>query len=138
MQAIFARRQLEHGDNLSQRTFRLRQVTQLRNFGVGTGADIDDCFALFSGAKAEPSTPALPGAENGTCDMLGSKDTPLSMRTVRLYSIGVFMLLLALTCPSKAGAAALADVTLFALCRSLSLRLTLSLINFVGEPQPRG
>jgi hypothetical protein len=33
-QAIFARRQLEHGDSLSQRTLRLRQTTQLRSFGV--------------------------------------------------------------------------------------------------------
>jgi hypothetical protein len=64
---------LEHGDNLSQRTFRLRQVTQLRSFGVVTGADMDDCFALFSGAKAEPSAPTLPGAENIACDMLWLK-----------------------------------------------------------------
>jgi len=75
---------------------------------VGTGAAMDDCFALFSGAKTEPSAPTLPGAENVTCDMLGSKDTPLSMRTVRLYSISEFMRLLALICPSKVDAAALA------------------------------
>jgi hypothetical protein len=83
---------------------------------------MDDCFALFSGTKAEPSTPALPEAANGTCDMLGLNDTPLSLQTVRLHSIGVFMLLLAPTCPSKVGAAALADVTLSALCRSLLYR----------------
>jgi hypothetical protein len=126
---------LEHGDNLSQRTFRLRQVTQLRSFGVGTGADVDDCFALFSGAKAEPSAPAVLGAENVTCDMFGSKDTPISMRTVRLYSIGEFMRLLVLICPSKVDAAALATL-LSALCRSSPLRLSLTI--FVGEPQPRG
>jgi hypothetical protein len=123
--AIFARRQLEHGDNLSQRTFRLRQVTQLRSFGVGAGADMDDCFALFSGAKAEPSAPTLPGAENVTCDMLGSKNTPISMRTVRLYSIGEFMHLLVLIRPSKVDAAALATL-LSALCRSSPSRLSLT------------
>lgn len=34
-QAIFARRQLEHGDCLSHRTLRVRHTMQLRLFGLG-------------------------------------------------------------------------------------------------------
>ncbi len=71
-QAIFARRQFEHGDCLSQRTLRLRHVTQLRSFGVGFGVGFgpeDGVFvevgelALFSASKAETVT-------SGRCDML--------------------------------------------------------------------
>lgn len=62
MQAIFARRQLEHGDNLSQRTFLHRQTTQLRNFGAGSevdarGDELRD-VAFFS------------DAELNTCDII--------------------------------------------------------------------
>jgi hypothetical protein len=64
-QAIFARRQLEHGDCLSQRTLRLRHTTQLRNFGAGAGAD--DGF--LSEPEAEAATDAVTAA---TCDMLQS------------------------------------------------------------------
>ena len=31
---MFARRQFEHGDNLSQRTFRVRHTTQLRSSNI--------------------------------------------------------------------------------------------------------
>lgn len=69
-QAIFALRQLEHGDCLSQRTLRLRHTTQLRNFDDGAGADNRvpaDAgeVAFFSELEAEAPTPvpapAVPG-----------------------------------------------------------------------------
>jgi hypothetical protein len=68
-QAIFARRQFEHGDRLSQRTLRLRHTMQLRNLGGGAGGDdgvLADAgeFAFFSEPKADASldaaTPAGP------------------------------------------------------------------------------
>jgi hypothetical protein len=85
--AIFARRQLEHGDNLSQRTFRERHTTQLRGFGADEFdlelelellilvADMGE-LAFFS--EGEAKAPALTGgvgAENVTggtchCDMV--------------------------------------------------------------------
>lgn len=45
---IFARRQFEHGDSLSQRTFRERQTTQLRRFGAvaGAGANVEEIEEL--------------------------------------------------------------------------------------------
>lgn len=65
-QAILARRQLEHGEALSQRTFRRRQMRQLRSLGLGAETDADaDAGALvtvaptdvacFSDTEAEPS-----------------------------------------------------------------------------------
>jgi hypothetical protein len=80
-QAMFAWRQLEHGDCLSQRTLRLRHTTQLRNFSAGAGADDRvladaDEVAFFSELKAEAPPSALPGGvatdtvAAGTCDML--------------------------------------------------------------------
>lgn len=65
---MFARRQLEQGDCLSQRTFRLRHTTQLRGFVVRPVPDVnagDPPFtpgdlALFSAVEAEaPATVAL-------------------------------------------------------------------------------
>lgn len=92
--AILARRQVEHGDNLSQRTFRLRQTTQLRSFGAGAGVDAEAAtgtgsdagigtdpepvdLALFSEAEGESAGPGLPDAENvagGICDMLWTRE----------------------------------------------------------------
>jgi hypothetical protein len=62
IQAILARRQLEQGDRLSQRTFRLLQVTQLRSFAVGAAE-----------GAVEPAWISAPVSENvakGACDML--------------------------------------------------------------------
>jgi hypothetical protein len=61
---MFARRQLEHGDRLSQRTLRVRQTTQLRDCKAVGLADDDPLsetgeLALFSGADAEPSIETL-------------------------------------------------------------------------------
>ena len=75
-QATFARLQLEHGDCLSQRTLRLRHMTQLRNFEASVGvvdgvlADASE-LALFSEPKA--LAPALEAADPviaNICDML--------------------------------------------------------------------
>ena len=55
IQAMFARRQLEHGDCLSQRTLRERHTTQLRKFGFG---------AAFGGAGLEAET----AGDAGTCN----------------------------------------------------------------------
>lgn len=71
MQAILARRQLEHGDRLSQRTFRVRHTTQLR--GCANEGDV----AFFSEGEAEEA-PVLAGGvavtaeivTGGTCDMM--------------------------------------------------------------------
>ena len=59
---MFARRQLEHGEFLSQRTFRFLQITQLRGFGAdpdavaGAGASVGpEEVALFSASAAEGS-----------------------------------------------------------------------------------
>ena len=40
---MFARRQVEHGDFLSQRTFRVLQTTQLRTFCVDEDTGADAC-----------------------------------------------------------------------------------------------
>jgi hypothetical protein len=67
-QAMFARRQLEHaGDCLSQRTFRLRHTTQLRDFDpLDAGARADDgVLALFSEPEAETCMDVF---AVGTCD----------------------------------------------------------------------
>ena len=93
--AIFARRQLEHGDALSHLTLRVRHVTQLRSFGAGAPGDADadadivlpgDApeVAFFSEAEAEAGTPfppKVPGVAAeiitaGTCDIAGSDDEP--------------------------------------------------------------
>ena len=67
MQAILARRQLEHGESLSHLTFRDRHVTQLRRFGGGAdpGAarsaapgDVGLAVAIFSDAEADAEGPA--------------------------------------------------------------------------------
>lgn len=83
-QAIFARRHLEHGDCLSQRTLRVRHAMQLRNFGAGACADevLADAaeVAFFSEPKAEAPALALSGEVAtdpviaSTCDMLQSDD----------------------------------------------------------------
>lgn len=76
VQAIFARRQLEHGDCLSQRTLRLRQTMQLRDFD--TGADdgvLTDELAFFSEFEVEGLAPAFSGgvaADAITADILQS------------------------------------------------------------------
>lgn len=83
-QAILARRQLEHGDTLSQRTLRRRQTAQLRNFGVGAerdaaagagaaaGAAVDD-VAFFSEGDAEPLGPAS-GSPRGDWKLMAKFD----------------------------------------------------------------
>jgi hypothetical protein len=70
MQAIFARRQLEHGDSLSQRTFRVRHTTQLRSFGADEllRPDAGD-VAFFSETEEAPALEIVTG---GTCDMVES------------------------------------------------------------------
>ncbi|KAF3390312.1 hypothetical protein F1880_009099 [Penicillium rolfsii] len=45
---MFARRQFEQGDCLSQRTFRVRHTTQLRGFGVRPAPDVDADGASFA------------------------------------------------------------------------------------------
>jgi hypothetical protein len=84
-QAIFARRQLEHGDSLSQRTFRERHLTQLRSFGAGAGAGADELLppdagdvAFFSEAKAEAQAEA-PALTGGTCAMVASDNRHCSL-----------------------------------------------------------
>jgi hypothetical protein len=89
--AIFARRQLEHGDALSHLTLRVRHVTQLRSFGAGAPVDADanmvlpgdaPAVALFSEAEAEAGTPCPPKVPGvaaeivtaGTCDIAESGD----------------------------------------------------------------
>ncbi len=81
-QATFARLQLEHGDCLSQRTLRLRHMTQLRNLEASAGADdgVLAEVAFFSEPKAEAAALAFPGevptdpVTASTCDMLQSDD----------------------------------------------------------------
>lgn len=46
MQAIFARRQFEHGDCLSHRTLRFRHTTQLRNLGGAAEVEWDPLDAV--------------------------------------------------------------------------------------------
>ena len=54
-QSMLARRQLEHGDNLSQRTLRLRQTTQLRSFDGGAGEAADgEAEDLACSSEVEP------------------------------------------------------------------------------------
>ena len=89
-----ARRQFEHGDVLSQRTLRVRHVTQLRGLACAAApvapplrgekdptlaVAVALALALFSGEAADP--PKSPGGvedvnsvSDGTCDMVGSSD----------------------------------------------------------------
>ena len=71
-QVIFARRQFEHGDCLSQRTLRLRHTIQLRNFGAH--AVVDDGVLVDTGEVAffsELAPEAVTGAVAAVvCDML--------------------------------------------------------------------
>ena len=71
-----------HGASLSQRTFRLRQTTQLRSLGVrsdldaGGGGDDAD-IALFSDTKAEFVALVVSDAGTlpvGPCDVPRSND----------------------------------------------------------------
>ena len=102
-QAIFARQHLEQGDCLSQRTLRVRQAIQLRNFDACAGADdgvLADAaeVAFFSGPEGE--APALALALSGevatnpvsasTCDMLQSVMCSI------VLADSVYLLLLAL------------------------------------------
>ena len=87
-QSMFARRQLEHGDCLSQRTFRVRQTTQLRSFGPGVDVDAVEWLltdegdvAFFSEGETEESPPVAPEdpvaadiLTDGICDMIQSKE----------------------------------------------------------------
>jgi len=69
---MFARRQVEHGDCLSQRTLRLRHTTQLRSFGADAAGVVADAgeVAFFS----EPGLDAaMATVTAGTCDMLQSQ-----------------------------------------------------------------
>ena len=79
MHVIFARRQLEQGDNLSQRTFRVRHTTQLRSFGEGAGGGTDKLLladardvAVFSEGEAE--APILGRGIVGECVTRGACD----------------------------------------------------------------
>lgn len=78
IQAMFARRQFEHGDCLSHRTLRARHTTQERNFGaevlvgavdgfIGDASDI----ASFSGLEARSCPESLTAA---SCDMSQSEE----------------------------------------------------------------
>ena len=67
MQAILARRQLEHGESLSHLTFRDRHVTQLRRFGAGAdpeaaGSAVPEvvglAVAIFPEAETDAEGPA--------------------------------------------------------------------------------
>lgn len=80
---MFARRQLEQGDSLSQRTFRVRHTAQLRSFVAGADAGVDKLLpadagdvAFFSDAEAEAPTlaggVASKNVTDGTCDMMES------------------------------------------------------------------
>ena len=84
-QAKFARRHLEHGDCLSQRTLRVRHRRQLRNLGASAGAGdglLADAgeVAFFSEPKAEAPAIAPSGevatdpVTASTCDILHSID----------------------------------------------------------------
>lgn len=64
-QAMLARRQLEHGDCLSQRTLRLRHTTQLRGFLAETEAVAAETGVLASFSDAETEAP--PGAGASGC-----------------------------------------------------------------------
>ena len=78
-QAMLARRQVEHGDCLSQRTFRLRQTMQLRNFGARGGpedrvvADVDE-LAFFSEVEADVPTLAGMVTDAVTAGIFGMLD----------------------------------------------------------------
>lgn len=84
-QAIFARRHLEHGDSLSQRTFRVLHAIQLRSC-----ADEGDVIFFPEGEAKE--APALAGGAGvaaeivtgGTCDMMdGNRRTDSVLRVLR-------------------------------------------------------
>lgn len=72
---MLARRQLEHGETLSQRTFRRRQVVQLRDFGLSAEMDAVGAgraavnVAFFS--EAEPLT-APSGFPLGDLELMGA------------------------------------------------------------------
>ena len=68
---MFARRQLEHGLDLSHRTLRLRHTIQLRNFGADEPvlADVGE-VAFFSELETEAATDAVAAA---ICDMIQSE-----------------------------------------------------------------
>lgn len=68
-QAIFARRQFEHGDCLSQRTLRLRHTMQLRNFDDDELLADTAEVAFFSEFESEAPAGTVTAA---TCDMLQS------------------------------------------------------------------
>ena len=95
-QARFALRQVEHGDSLSQRTFRVRHTTQLRSFGAGAGVDagtgagadkllVPDAGDVAYFSEAEAKVPALAGSvaaeivTGGTCDMVESDNRHCSL-----------------------------------------------------------
>lgn len=65
---MFARRQFEHGDFLSQRTLRLRHTTQLRSLAVALGGEL----ARFSASENEATALIVSGADavGGACAML--------------------------------------------------------------------
>ena len=73
---MFARRQLEHGDRLSQRTLRVRHTAQLRDCDV-VGLVDDDLisgageFAFFSEADADSAIDAL---TTGICSIRQSEE----------------------------------------------------------------
>jgi len=83
IQAMFARRQLEHGNCLSQRTLRLRHTTQLRSFDAGVDEVLADAseVAVFSELEAEA---AIATVTADTGDMLRSSHG-------RSYQPGRFM-----------------------------------------------
>lgn len=68
-QAMFARRQLEHGDSLSQRTFRVRHTTQLRSFCAGAGAGADIGLPAEAGEVVLFSVPVLADPEAIAADI---------------------------------------------------------------------
>ena len=68
MQAIFARRQFEHGDCLSQRTLRARHTWQLRPFDAALGgSESSGGFAVFSEADAEVSVGMMDADDGVRC-----------------------------------------------------------------------
>jgi len=66
-QSTCARRQVVQGERLSQRTFRRRQITQLRFFGVVTHEDGVELVAIVVApsidAEAEPAAPTRPSPD---------------------------------------------------------------------------
>ena len=90
---MFARRQLEQGDNLSQRTLRFLQTMQLRSFVVEADGVADELLladsgdlALFSEGQVE--APALVDCitsetvTGGTCDMMKDRTVDSVLRVL--------------------------------------------------------